>query len=154
MVVNLFDHGCIRMLESTRKHQENIIPHSHRSSLHSIVLEGSVTNITWQDVGDEVAYADKYVATQIQYVGGKKRYERVTSSISHWMPTKRVYTVGEDYFMESDTVHSIEFSRDAKVLIFESAQKSPTSIILEPYVYDKQHVQTLEVKPWMFQDHI
>jgi len=51
--------------------------------------------------------------------------------------------------MKHDEIHSITFSKGAKVLFFEGPQVSDKSVIIEPII-NGQTVSTYDVAPWMF----
>ena len=46
-------------------------------------------------------------------------------------------------------IHSIEFSKGAKVAFLEGKLQSPDTVIIEPYVKG-EHIKTLTVEDWMF----
>lgn len=61
----------------------------------------------------------------------------------------RRYGVGQMYSMRHDQIHSIQFSRGAKVLFFEGPQKSNESVIIEPVV-DGMKIPTYQKLDYMF----
>lgn len=149
LIGNPSEHGCIRMFHSEREHQECLTPHSHRFDLQSWVIQGSVTNIIWTPANDDDPNADMFQTTTLEYKGVIGKYEMVRGGIAKWKATARRYLEGNCYSMKAEDVHSIRFSRDAIVVIFESAPVSSSSIIIEPYV-DKRLVPTFKVEDWMF----
>lgn len=141
-------HGCVRLFECSRQHQEPITPHSHRFDFSALVLRGCVRNILWKESsandGDEFLVSEMiYNGIPGEYSAGKNEVKRMEISDCDF------HQVGNWYHMKAREIHSIEFSRDAAVLFFEGPQISESSVILEPHV-DGQTIRTFEVKPWMF----
>jgi hypothetical protein len=137
--------GNVRLMECSREHHEAIIPHSHRFSFVCQVLAGTVMNVLWEpnDEGDE------YAVTEMLYDGAPGSYTRASVERGLYRARKDVYTEGDTYSMEADQVHSIFFSRGAKVLFLEGEQTTTCSVILEPVV-NGVIVPTFDVKEWMF----
>jgi hypothetical protein len=143
------EHGCVRMFHSEREHQECLTPHSHRFDLQSWVIQGSVTNIIWTPTTDEDPNADLYKTTVLNYKGDIGQYTPSEGGVNKWKAFAKRYSEGDCYQMNAEEVHSIRFSRGAIVVIFEGAQVSDSSIIIQPYVNDKL-VPTFKVEDWMF----
>jgi len=137
--------GIVRLMESSRDHQEPVIPHSHRFDFHCIVLAGTVRNIIWE----ASPRGDEFQASILTYAGAPGQYRKTSGEISRWTTVTREYTAGEEYGMSAEQVHSIFFSRGASVLFFEGPTAHDSSIILEPVV-DGEVVPTFKVEPWMF----
>ena len=149
MIGNPSKHGCVRMFYSEREHQECLTPHSHRFDLQSWVIQGSVTNIIWTPTTDSDVNADLFQTTTLEYGGAIGCYKKINGEIGKWKANSNFYKAGDSYFMKAEEVHSIRFSRGAIVVIFEGAQVSNSSTIIEPYV-DGQLVPTFKVEDWMF----
>lgn len=143
------EHGCVRMFHSEREHQECLTPHSHRFDLQSWVIQGSVTNIIWTPTGDEDTGADLFQTTVLEYEGSIGSYKKTKGGVGKWRAAPKRYLEGECYQMKAEEVHSIRFSRGAILVIFEGAQVSNSSMIIEPYV-DDLLVPTFKVEDWMF----
>lgn len=143
------DTGTIRLFECERDQQEAITPHSHRFNFQCWVLSGSVRNRIWSMSYDSDTEADWYTATTLSYSGEIGQYEPVATNRHRWRYADSVFGEGECYSMRADEVHSIWFSRGAKVLFFEGPTLANESKIIEPYV-NGATVPTMEVKPWMF----
>lgn len=139
--------GMVRMMECSREHHENIIPHSHRFDLHCIVLAGSVRNVLWKPnvIGDEYSATSLRASGAGAYTVMAKGDDRTMK----WQVTESRYEAGAEYHMTAKQVHSIYFSRGAVVLFFEGPKVSDESIILEPFI-DGEVVPTFKVEPWMF----
>ena len=140
--------GCVRVFTSDRKHIEDVTPHSHRFDFHAIVLAGTVRNRIWTKRPSSCA--DFYAECDLTYGGAPGSYEIREGNVGRWEPTDRTYEVGESYAMRAHEIHSIYFSRGAKVLVFEGPTTRTVSQILQPVV-DGRMVQTFRVEPWMFQ---
>lgn len=138
--------GVVRLFECSRDHQESVAPHSHRFDFQALVLRGRVTNRIWRP--SELS-GDPYMESELIYKGMPGQYERVEQLVQDWAYTDRVYSVGDWYEMTHDQVHSIKFSRDAIVLMFEGPPKRQSSIVLEPYV-DGKVIPTSDTQHWMF----
>lgn len=141
--------GMVRMFECSRDHEESITAHSHRFDLLCIVLRGKVWNTTWTKANSNDEEADEYHAVSLDYLGDVGEYRRVGREVSCWKWQTHQYKQGDEYFMKADEVHSICFSRGAKVLCFEGPTVSDKSIALLPYV-DGETIDTMTVQPWMF----
>lgn len=141
-------HGCVRLFECSREHHEPITPHSHRFDFECVVLAGSVRNILWTPVADE-RRGDRYQSSRLIYRGGIGHYAIDKDGIDTYEGTAFAYRAGDSYSMKADEIHSIYFSRGAKVLFFEGPTIADESLILEPYV-DGEVVSTFKVEPWMF----
>lgn len=147
--------GTVRLFESARQHQESIVPHSHRFDFMCLVVAGSVLNEIWTEdaqygepaLGQE---PDLFQVSNLIYQGEPGKYEREPACITRYSKQATKHEAGEWYGMKAHEVHSIYFSRGAKVLFFEGPAITERTIILEPYVHDEV-VPTFEVKPWMFQ---
>lgn len=148
-------NGCrVRLFESSRSQQEHITPHSHRFDFRAMVLEGKVRNTIWrkqQEVGTQYD-CGVYRETTLSYKGEAGAYDVIPSvhPPCYWQTYETLYARGEVYSMNAEDVHSIEFSRGAKVLIIEEPPRFAHSVILEPVV-DGVTIPTFKVEPWMFQ---
>lgn len=140
--------GMVRMMECSREHHENIIPHSHRFDLHCIVLAGSVRNVLWEKrlAGDSYRMSELRASKPGLYVFSQ---HEDSGQVDKWQAYETKYETGAEYHMKARQVHSIYFSRGAVVLFFEGPQVSAESIILEPFI-DGEVVPTFKVEPWMF----
>lgn len=142
------EHGCIRLFESSREHHEQITPHSHRFDFECVVLAGEVRNVVWISTSQHMG-ADMFMETRLEYRGGIGHYEKEVIGTDYYRASEKKYATGDRYSMTADQIHSIYFSRGAKVLFFEGPKVSTSSIILEPYV-DGEIVPTFKVEDWMF----
>jgi hypothetical protein len=139
------ENGLVRLLMSSRDHQEPIIPHSHRFDFHCMVLSGRVRNILWV----KGTRGDRFQESTLTYGGAPGQYECVAGEQGQWAMHESVYVEEQEYSMRAEEVHSIYFARGTSVLFFEGPRVSSTSIILEPVV-DGIVVPTFDVKPWAF----
>jgi hypothetical protein len=142
-------YGTVRLFECSRDHQESITPHSHRFDLQCWVLKGKVRNRIWTEVGYANESGDMYCATTMRYDGSVGKYQREDGISGRWVYGDYLYAAGDWYAMKADEVHSIYFSKGAKVLFFEGPMLEETSIILEPVV-NGEVIPTMKVEPWMF----
>lgn len=143
----------VRMFTMTREQRVHITPHSHRFDFACLVLRGWARNTLWVPVSDPktTKHADMYTVSRLVYADAPGKYTSVNRiEDSWWVPSTKTYRANESYSMQHDDIHSIEFSRDAVVLLFEGPQLANHSLILQPYV-NGETVPTFEVKPWMFQ---
>lgn len=141
--------GTVRLFESTRDHQEEVTPHSHRFDFQCWVLRGTVRNRVWLPAPEGEKGADLFQSSRLTYWGATGGYAKVPETSRGWRYDDDQYTPGQCYAMKSDAVHSIHFSRGALVLFFEGPQVSDSSIVLEPVV-DGEVIPTFRVEPWMF----
>jgi hypothetical protein len=143
-------HGRVRLLTSDRHTRDWVTPHSHRFDFTCLVLAGSVENIVMERGYGQAcnAYARGTVRPRD---GGMGQYEIARTEDTAWYAEKTTtYGVGETYSMRASEIHSIRFSRGAKVLFFEGPDVVEESVFLEP-VCDGKVVQTFETRPWMFE---
>lgn len=141
-------HGCVRLFECSRQHQEPITPHSHRFDFSALVLRGCVRNILRKESAQNEG--DLFLVSEMIYEGNPGEYSVRQECVKRMeIDDCHFHQVGDWYHMKVHDIHSIEFSRDAAVLFFEGPQISNTNVILEPHV-DGQTICTFEVKPWMF----
>lgn len=144
-------YGMVRMFDSERNTREFITPHSHRFSFTCLVLEGSVTNcvFTGQLTG---ADDDMFCKGELRIKdGGMGEYQYIPGDDwSYWRETKTAYIVGDTYSMKASEIHSIQFSKNAKVLFFEGPEELSYSYALEPWA-DGKRVPTFGTAPWMFE---
>jgi len=140
--------GCVRFFENSRNQQDCITPHSHRFNFTCLVLEGHVRNRIWHETTEYAG--DLFAVSELLYGGEIGLHEKKVIEHSHWDYRDQVFQEGEIYSMQANEVHSIIFSKGAKVLFFEGPSDSDKSIILEPVV--RGEVIPAFVKPeWMFQ---
>jgi hypothetical protein len=150
--------GCVRLFECSRTHVEQIIPHSHRFDFKCQVLEGEVINRYWINKNKSVNELradryDPYQASELIYSGNPGEYTKSVSESGEWRFYEKRYTPGQVYSMTADEVHSIIFSKGAKVLFEEGPTVSDRSIVLEPIV-DGEVIPTFKVESWMFKKNI
>lgn len=147
---SLLENGKVRYFENSRDHQDSIAPHSHRYDFTCLVIAGYVKNLVWSKTCMK-ARGDLFESSvmELDTEGLPGRYIKSPKGRDWWIYSTTKYHAGQCYSMEADEVHSIQFSRGAKVLFFEGPQVSSTSLILEPVV-DGNVIETGEVRDWMF----
>lgn len=145
------EHGCVRLFECSREHHEPITLHSHRFDFECHVLAGHVRNVLWTPFAE--GKGDRFMETCLIYRGGIGHYDTEKNGIDTYQGSSYLYKAGSNYSMKADEIHSIYFSRGAKVLFFEGPTITDSSIILEPYV-DGEVIPTFKVEPWMFKREI
>lgn len=141
--------GLVRMFTSDRDTNEWITPHSHRFDFTCIVLAGEVENILFTRVyGSE---GNSYCqGALIAIDGGLGGYEFIPGTgYSQWEKHSYTYTRGQTYSMTAKEIHSIRFSKGAKVLFLEGPEVEQRTIVLEPWS-DGARVPTFETREWMF----
>ena len=139
-------HGAVRLFECSREHEENIVPHSHRFPFTCIVLAGTVRNRIWTKHSN----GDHYQSSQMRRSGEFGQYITTAGETEKWTFKEQIHNMGEAYSMFAYQVHSIYFSKGAKVLFFEGPESTDESIFLQPVV-DGDVIPTFNVQPWMFQ---
>jgi len=140
------EKGCIRLFTMEREHEEAIVPHSHRFDFQCYVLEGWVTNTIWTP-GNE---GDLYHSTILHYAGEPGAYTVEDGCSTTFSKKSTRYYTGDRYDMAQDDIHTINFSRGAKVLFFEGPQITDSSLVLQPVVEGYGVVPTFKVQAWMF----
>lgn len=143
----------IRLFRNTRTQDEFITPHSHRFDLACMVLQGSVENTIFDAVpysGPQTPrYADEFQVSRLKYEGNPGHYDKADTTVQAFSRYVNSYQPGQWYFLKCDDIHSIRFSKDAIVLIFEGDSKTDTTIVLEPRV-NGSTIRTFKVEDWMF----
>ena len=140
-------HGNVRLFENSRDHQDSITPHSHRFDFVCLVLEGEVYNELWT-LSNHVK-GDYFQLSELSYKGDIGQHSRSIREEGFYYRDTFKYVKGQVYSMRADQIHSIRFSKDAKVLFFEGPNISDKSVILEPIV-NGEVIPTYQVKPYMF----
>lgn len=143
----LLGDGVIRYFECSRNHQDSITPHSHRFDFACIVLAGSVRNRLWSECAPNCG--DFFESSLLTYRGDIGEHEIRRDGRDHWSYKDSIYEVGESYSMKHDEVHSIQFSRGAKVLFLEGPQLTSESLIIEPVV-NGEVIRTYQKLDYMF----
>lgn len=144
----------IRIFRNTRIQDEFITPHSHRFDLACMVLQGRVENTIFSGVPypnhHSHIYSDEYQVSRLLYEGDPGKYDKADTVVERFGRFTNTYTSGQWYFLKYHEIHSIKFSKDAIVLVFEGDSKTDTTMILEPIVNGKT-IRTFKVEDWMFQ---
>lgn len=138
--------GKVRLFEKESHQHDSITPHSHRFDFTCLVLQGHVTNLTWYR-SDELG--DLYQESELTYSGEIGEHTVTRGGWHKYAFTTKTHNEGRTYSMKAEEIHSISFSKDAKVLFFEGPEKSNSSLILEP-VIDNRVIPTYIKEPWMF----
>lgn len=145
--------GKIRMFKASRTQMQYVTPHSHRFNLTSIVLRGWVRNTIFHHKHDmqkaDHKHCETFLETEMVY-NKLGQYKSAGSSEQEYIAETNTYEKGQMYSMAYHMIHSIEFSKDAEVLIIESPDKANGNRILEPIVNGKV-IEIMEVKDWMFE---
>lgn len=142
-----YPNGNVRLFINERQHVEPITPHSHRFDFQCLVLDGEVTNRIWREA--DAKTGDMMAVSQLVYEGSIGKYSKGLIAHSYWRYYDKTFKKGEVYSMVSTEVHSIYFSRGAKVLFFEGPNCTDKSIVLEPVV-NGDRIETFKTEPWMF----
>ena len=143
----LISKGRVRYFENTRNHQDSVTPHSHRFDFTCLVLEGQVINRLWDPCNE--AQGDFFQESRLQYTGFVGVHHVYPEGRGWWRFRDLRFECGDLYSMTHDQIHSIQFSKGAKVLFFEGPEKADESRILEPVV-DGLVIRTYETKDYMF----
>lgn len=141
------ENGCVRLFEQERFQQDFICPHSHRFDFTCLVLEGSVTNRIWLSADEKTG--DFFEEKRLTFTGQMGVHEESLEGRGFYSHTDDFYGKGDFYSMEYNEIHSIDFSKGAKVLFFEGKNKSDSSIVLNPVV-DGKTIDLFRVDDWMF----
>ena len=141
------EYGCVRLFEQERFQQDFICPHNHRFDFTCLVLEGSVINRQWR--ASNRSAGDLFQEKRLTYTGEIGKYSESLEEKRYYTYSDEEYVAGDYYGMTHDVIHSIEFGRKSKVLFFEGAHKSDSSIILNPIV-DGTEIEFDRVDDWMF----
>lgn len=144
-------HGLVRLFHAERETLEFITPHSHRFDFTCLVLNGNVANTIFS-VG--TVHDELWVQSEINQVCGKDGlndyvHKRETEP-TFWRSETKQWHMGDTYSMKHTEIHSIKFSRNAKVLFFEGPQITTTSHMIEPWSNGKV-IPTFRTEPWMFE---
>lgn len=144
------EFGKVRLFHAERQTRDVITPHSHRFDFTCLVLSGTVRNTIYRETpaGDELWC----MSTIDQVCGANGVREFVHHRMDNAQPFKREvteYTTGDSYSMTHEEIHSIEFSKDARVLFFEGPEIQSRSVMIEPWV-DGKVVPTFRTEEWMF----
>lgn len=143
---SLLNNGLVRYFECGREHQDQITPHSHRFDFACLVLAGEVENHIWSKTHSK---GDDFMKSELEYFGVVGSHTKKEIEVGRYSRKTHKYSAGDIYGMTANEIHSITFSRGAKVLFFQGREKSNTSVIIEPYV-NNQVINTYERKDYMF----
>lgn len=143
--------GLVRLFHAERETLEFITPHSHRFDFTCLVLNGDVANTIFRP---GYTYDEEWCLSTINQVCGKdglNDYQHIREEKpSFWRGETLKYTTGDTYSMKHLEIHSIKFSKDTRVLFFESPQLTVTSQMIEPWV-DGRCIPTFKTESWMFE---
>ncbi len=147
----LLENGKVRYFQCSRNHQDQITPHSHRFDFACFVIDGSVTNRVWGKIKDKHFgfKGDLFEESTLVYSGEVGSHKIVAGEQNNYIYEDNFYKTGDKYFMFSHEIHSIYFSKNAKVLFFEGPEKSNESKIIQPVV-NGEIIQTYKKEPYMF----
>lgn len=143
----MLEAGNIRMFENSRNHQDQVTPHSHRFDFVCLVLSGHVINKIWTECSEEEG--DIFEISTLDYSGAIGEHKKQIQGRSYYSFENNTYHEGQCYSMSAEEIHSIQFSRGAKVLFFEGPQFQKTSLIIEPVV-NGEVIKTYESRDYMF----
>lgn len=143
------ERGMVRLFENSRDHQDSITPHSHRFNFTCLVIAGRVTNRIWEECNEEEG--DFFESSRLDYSGEVGSHIKTPEGRGWWKCEDHYYGTGETYSMDADQVHSIKFSRGAKVIFFQEEDMLKSSLIIEPVV-NGEVVQTYKKLDYMFKD--
>lgn len=147
-------NGCMRLFTASRSQTHFVTPHNHRYDFTAFVIQGYVVNTIYrlikeEDENDEMSDAERFAVCDLHKdFTGVFAVEQKESAM--FVPEESEYHQGSSYSMRYEQFHTIEFSKDAIVLVIESEQKSGISEILQPVV-DGVMIPTFKVEPWMYQ---
>lgn len=145
--------GKVRIFEAERNTRDTITPHSHRFPFTALVLAGEVQNTIYvpaqmRDEGAELWI--RSTITQVCGAQGLEKFKHEREKEPKWYRRSVAdYCAGGTYRMQHHEIHSIVFSKGAKVLFLEGPTVQDWDWMLEPWV-DGKLVPTFETKPWMF----
>jgi hypothetical protein len=149
--------GLVRMFDSTRETEFFVTPHSHGYDFVCLVLEGVANNTIYTEEGSLHSYLnyDSDDLYGVLIVKGTLGSYEMTPRDEPLRFYKRCtqYKAGEVYAMKHDEIHSITFSKGAKILFFEGPPHSEGQLrqvrVLQPWVNGAM-VPTFSVPEWMY----
>lgn len=144
---SLLSNCTLRYFECDRRHQDTVTPHSHRFDFFCIVLEGWVVNRLWTECQEPDG--DLFQVSAMKYEGEFGKYTRKELRQDYFTYSDFKYVAGEFYSMDAEQIHSIFFSKNAKILFFESKHQIKSSNIIEPVV-DGEVIKTCNKLDYMF----
>lgn len=150
-LISRSEKGVVRLFESSRQQVEFVTPHSHRYNFRAFVLEGWVKNILYSREGaNQHSIPDLFQVSKLSGTLGNYKQDLLDQHTFFSKESSHIAGEPSDtYSMLVNQIHSIYFSKGAKVLVFEDPEVSDHDLILEPVV-EGIHIPTFEVKPWMF----
>jgi len=148
---SMIDNGKVRLFSASRNQRQEITPHSHTYDLLSIVLRGKVENFMWIEADDDTS-GESFLLSEIVKTKEFGEYDKKEVDVSNYYSLKSSYIAGDIYHINEGEIHSIKFSKDAIVLLFESEEKLNCSEVLEPFV-DGELIPTLIKEDWMFKSN-
>jgi hypothetical protein len=142
--------GLVRLFTSERETLEFITPHSHRFDFTCLVLSGSVVNRIFRKAMSGEKWCES-VINRVCGADGLNNYVHTRAELpTCWSMCPHPFGEGDTYQMRHHEIHSIQFSRGARVLFFEGPEVTTTSTMLEPWENGKV-VPTFRTEPWMFE---
>ena len=126
------DGSKVRMFEMSREQELFVAPHSHRYNFACNVLTGIVENTVLRESDDDKG--DLFQEVRQTYLDSPGKYESSVESIPvRYVRDKYVYRKGDWYGMSHGEIHSIWFSKGARVLFLEGPDLKDSSVVLQPY---------------------
>ena len=156
---SLLKNGLFRLFEANRDIEELIQPHSHRFDFMCIVLNGTVENTLYL----EAPYNPRIVDSVNQW--SRRELKRSTKDgfdgyllsedyeLKGYRTRKVTYSGGQVYGMLHSQIHSIKFSRGAKVLFIEGPEVRDFSHVIQP-VSNGKEIPNFYTAKWMFQPKV
>ncbi len=152
----LIDQGSIRLFESSRHQTRQITPHSHTYHLFCVVLSGGVFKKTWTLYEGEFGErseadfkTDEFMLSTIEKTDKFGKYKKTNESVGRYFNRIAKFNTGNCYEIKQGEIHSIDFSKDAVVLVFQSPEVEEISQVIEP-IYEGEVIETLITEDWMF----
>lgn len=141
----LLENSKTRLFEATRTQQAFVTPHTHRYNLFSVVLQGWATNTIYEPATCGERFAKSSIGAE------EFEYEPDTiGKIGFYNPETKTHRQGESFYLTYNQIHTIEFSKDALVLIVESPEIKTPQFILQPVNHKGDILDIFTVKDWMF----
>jgi len=132
LIMDNGEAGKLRMFDSSREQHEFITPHSHRFDFLACVAQGSVENMTWFE--SDCEDSETYQMTRTTYLDEPGKFKSEIWTRENFITDVIEYKEGDCYSMKFNEIHSIKFSKGAKVLFFEGPAKVDCSYVLEPLI--------------------
>lgn len=148
-LLGVSDNLTVRLFHMTRDQEAFVAPHSHRYGFSCFVIDGLVENTIYTPCPESSANAQEYLEVEQRYVGAPGKYINVSNERAFYCKRTDKYEKKHWYSMDSSQVHSIVFSKGARVLFLEGPSSIDHSTTLQPHS-NGVSCDLVRIEPWMF----